>query len=48
MVQVVFNLLLIQVQHASAVGDMWDTIVVEFNKKGNMVQVDLCHRMMDK
>src|SRR5882724_3562707 len=27
---------------------MWGTIVTEFNKKGCMIQVDLCQKMMDK
>jgi len=27
---------------------MWKTIVVEFDHKGQMVQVDLCCRMMEK
>jgi len=42
------NSLLIQIQHASTVANMWKTIVVEFDHKGRMVQVDLCCRMMEK
>jgi len=44
---VVSDSLLIQIRHAGTVADMWRTIA-EFNHKGQMVQVDLHHRMMEK
>ena len=39
--QVMSDSLLIKIQHASTVPDMWDIIITEFNMKGCMVQVDL-------
>jgi len=46
--QVVSDSLLIKIQHAGAIADMWDIIVTEFDRKGCMVQVDLCRKMMEK
>src|SRR5882724_2840796 len=37
--QVVSDSLLIRIQHASMVANMWNTVVMEFNWKGCMVQV---------
>jgi len=39
--QVVSDSLLIRIQHATSVADMWRTIVSEFDRKGRMVQVNL-------
>jgi len=33
--------LLICIQHANSITDMWGTIASEFDRKGHMVQVDL-------
>ena len=46
--QVVSNSLLIWIQHAGTVADMWKTIIAEFDHKGRMVQVDLHCHMMEK
>ena len=46
--QVMSDLLLIFIQHAKGIVDMWGSIVTEFNKKGHMIQVDLCWKMMEK
>jgi len=46
--QVVSDSLLIKIQRAGAVANMWDIITTEFNRKGRMVQVDLHQRMMEK
>ena len=46
--QVMSDLLLIHIQHAKSVTEMWSTIVSEFNRKGHMVQVDLHWKMMEK
>src|SRR5882724_5363517 len=46
--QVMSDLLLIRIQHAKSITKMWGTIVSEFNRKGLMVQVDLCQKMMEK
>jgi len=40
--QVMSDSLLIKIQHAGMVADMWNTIITEFDRKGYMVQVDLC------
>src|SRR5882724_9719985 len=45
--QVVSDSLLIKIQRAGAVANMWDIITTEFNRKGRMVQVDLHQRMME-
>ena len=45
--QVVSDSLLICIQHATSVADMWRIIVSEFDRKGCMVQVDLCRKMME-
>ena len=46
--QVMSDSLLIRTQHAGMVANMWNTVVTEFDRKGRMVQVDLCRRMMEK
>src|SRR5882672_11493710 len=46
--QVISNSLLIRIQHAGSVADMWKRIVTEFDHKGRMVQVDLRCKMMEK
>jgi len=46
--QVVLDSLIIRTQHAGTVADMWQIIVTEFDRKGCMVQVDLCCHMMEK
>jgi len=46
--QVVSDSLLIWIQHAGSVADMWKRIVTKFDHKGCMVQVDLRHKMMEK
>jgi len=45
--QVVSNLLLIRIQHAGTMANMWRIIVVGFDRKGCMLEVDLHCRMMD-
>ena len=46
--QVVSDSLLIRIQHAKGVADMWGAIISEFDKKGHMIQVDLHRKMMEK
>src|SRR5882724_521364 len=46
--QVVSDSLLIHIQHATSVADMWRIIISEFDRKGHMVQVDLHRKMMEK
>ena len=46
--QVISNSLLIRIQHASTMADMWRIIIMEFDRKGHMVQVDQCWQMMEK
>ena len=46
--QVVSDSLLICIQHATSVANMWRTIVSEFDRKGCMVQVNLHLKMMEK
>jgi len=46
--QVISDSLLIRIQHARTLADMWRIIVTELDKKGCMVQVDLCCWMMEK
>src|SRR5882724_1886399 len=46
--QVIPDSLLIRIQHASTVANMWQIIITEFNRKGCMVQVDLHCHMMEK
>src|SRR5882724_9433439 len=46
--QVISDSLLITIQHAGTMADMWQIIITEFDRKGRMVQVDLCRRMMEK
>ena len=46
--QVVSDSLLIHIQYTTTVADMWQTMVTEFDKKGQMIQIDLCHKMMEK
>ena len=46
--QVVPDSLLIHIQHARSTTNMWYAIITEFDKKGHIIQVDLCCKMMDK
>src|SRR5882724_11063723 len=46
--QVVSDSLLIHIQHATTVAYMWQTMVTEFDEKGQMIQVDLHRKMMEK
>ena len=46
--QVISDSLLIRIQYTTTIADMWQTMVMEFNKKGQMIQIDLCHKMMEK
>src|SRR5882724_4242701 len=46
--QVMSDSLLIHIQYATTVADMWKTMVTEFNKKGQMIQIDLHCKMMEK
>jgi len=46
--QVVSDSLLICIQHAKGVADMWESIIAEYDKKGCMIQVDLRRKMMEK
>jgi len=46
--QVVSDSLLICIQHAKGIADMWETIIPEFDRKGHMIQVELCGKMMEK
>src|SRR5882724_6468830 len=46
--QVMSDSLLIRIQYATTITDMWQTMVMEFNKKGKMIQIDLHRKMMEK
>src|SRR5882724_72987 len=46
--QAISDSLLLRIQHACNVTDMWATIVTEHDRKGHMMRVDLCRRMMEK
>ena len=46
--QVMSDSLLICIQHSKGIANMWGAIVSEFDKKGCMIQVDLCQKMMEK
>ena len=46
--QAISDSLLFRIQHASNVANMWATIVMEHDRKGHMMQVDLHRRMMEK
>ena len=46
--QVMSDSLLIRIQHAGMVADTWNTVIMEFDQKGHMVQVDLHRRIMEK
>ena len=46
--QVMSDSLLICIQHATSVADMWRTIISKFDRKGCMVQVNLHLKMMEK
>ena len=46
--QVMPDSLLIHIQHARSTTNMWDAIITEFDKKGHMIQVDLCCKMVEK
>jgi len=48
LVQAISDSLLLRIQHAGNVANMWATIVMEHDQKGHMMQVDLCRRMMEK
>jgi len=48
LVQAISDSLLLRIQHASNVADMWTTIVTEHDRKGCMTQVDLHRRMTEK
>jgi len=46
--QVVSDSLLICIQYTTTVADMWQTMVMEFDKKGRMIQINLHCKMMEK
>src|SRR5882724_10533930 len=48
LVQAISDSVLLRIQHAGNVANMWATIVMEHDQKGHMMQVDLCRRMMEK
>jgi len=46
--QAISDSLLLRIQHAGNVANMWATIMTEHDRKGRMMQVDLRRRMTEK